>query len=480
MFFKMKGKHQPNRIKMSGNIVSFLFSTVIFLGLLFLLPEDIDWSAKATISIMVYGLLLWAFESLPLGMTSVLVLVLLLFLHTVSVDVVLSGFASPAVFLIIAGMMIAKGVNETPLMNRVTYWMLQKWGSSAKGIFIGIFLLMQIQAFFIPATAVRASLMVPVVVSILKSVGAQKGSNFSKLMLIGTAYAGNISGTAILTAAIGNILTIEILQLYVGRTISYLDWFLYTFPIWLILIIVIPYIVWKCFPPEEYSFDKLQSTMREQNQELGRLTSSELKCIVILFITVLLWMTESLHGYHPTVPALMAVFLMAMPGIGFVEWKKLVNINFDLVLLIGATLSLGFALIESGAIELLEVLITSEYILNVFSNPWISIFVVILVSQLYHLGVTNVSTAVVTLLPVLISLSLQTGLDPVVISFASAITMLFGYILIVETMPNVVVHGTGLVSQKDFYLPGILSTIASTIVTLIVVFTWWKWLGFWP
>ncbi|MBR3120608.1 MAG: anion permease, partial [Oceanobacillus sp.] len=197
----MKGKHQPNRIKMSGNIVSFLFSTVIFLGLLFLLPEDIDWSAKATISIMVYGLLLWAFESLPLGMTSVLVLVLLLFLHTVSVDVVLSGFASPAVFLIIAGMMIAKGVNETPLMNRVTYWMLQKWGSSAKGIFIGIFLLMQIQAFFIPATAVRASLMVPVVVSILKSVGAQKGSNFSKLMLIGTAYAGNISGTAILTAA---------------------------------------------------------------------------------------------------------------------------------------------------------------------------------------------------------------------------------------------------------------------------------------
>lgn len=80
-------------------------------------------------------------------MTSVLTMVLLLFLHAVSIDVVLSGFGSPAVFLIVAGMMIAKGVNETSLMDRITYILLAKWGASAKGIFMGLFLLMQIQAF---------------------------------------------------------------------------------------------------------------------------------------------------------------------------------------------------------------------------------------------------------------------------------------------------------------------------------------------
>src|SRR5699024_11117738 len=115
----------------------------------------------------------------------------------------------------------------------------------------------------------------------------------------------------------------------------------------------------------------------------------------------------------------------AMPRIGFVTWTKLVNVNFDLVLLVDATLSLGFALIESGAIDLLEVLVTSENILNIFANPWFAILIVILLSQIYHLGVTNVSTAVVTLLPVLFSLSLQAELDPVVISFTSAITILF-------------------------------------------------------
>jgi anion transporter len=480
MLFKSKNNYPFNRIKLSGKMVTLLISTVIFIGLLILLPESIPWSAKATISIMVYGILLWAFESLPLGMTSVFMMVLLLFLHAVPIDVVFSGFGSPAVFLIVAGMMIAKGVNETPLMNRITYTLLAKWGSSAKGIFTGLFLLMQIQAFFIPATAVRSSLMVPVVLSVLKAVGAKKGSNFSKLMLVGTAYAGNISGTAILTAAIGNILTIEILQLYVGRSLSYLDWLLYAFPVWLLLIMVIPYIVWKCFPPEDFSFHILHKQMNQNKEKLGELSSGELKCIIILSVTVLLWMTQPIHGYHPTVPALMAVVLMAMPGIGFVKWTKLVSVNFDLVLLVGATLSLGFALIESGAIDLLEGLITSENILNIFANPWFAILIVILISQIYHLGVTNVSTAVVTLLPVLISLSLQAGLDPVVISFTSAITILFGYVLVVETMPMVVVHGTGMVNQRDFYLPGLLSTVASTVITLLVAFTWWRWLGFWP
>jgi len=480
MSFRKKNIHSFKRIELSGKMITFFVSTIIFVGMLILLPADISWSAKATMSTMVYGILLWAFESLPLGMTSVYMMVLLLFLNAVSIDVVLSGFASPAVFLIVAGMMIAKGVNETPLMNRITYTLLAKTGSSAKGIFNGLFLLMQIQAFFIPATAVRSSLMVPVVLSVLKSVGAKKESNFSKLMLVGMAYAGNISGTAVLTAAIGNILTIEILQLYVCRTLSYLDWLLYAFPIWLLLILVIPYIVWKCFPPENFSFHILHEEMNQKKENLQKLSSAELKCILILSGTVLLWMTQPWHGYHPTVPALMAVVLMAMPRVGFVKWTRLVNVNFDLVLLVGATLSLGFALIESGAIELFEVLITSEFILDVFANPWIAILIVILISQIYHLGVTNVSTAVVTLLPVLISLSLQAGLDPVVIGFISAITILFGYVLVVETMPMVVVHSTGMVNQRDFYFPGLLATVASTVITLLVAFTWWRWLGFWP
>jgi di/tricarboxylate transporter len=171
---------------------------------------------------------------------------------------------------------------------------------------------------------------------------------------------------------------------------------------------------------------------------------------------------------------------MALPVTGFAAWKRMLDINFGMVLLIGATLSLGYSLIESGAIDLLEVLVSPQFVLDVFSNPWLAIPITIIVSQIYHLGVTNVSTAVITLMPVLISLSVQSDVDPVVIVFASAISMLLGFLLIVETMPNVVVHSTGRVSQKDFLWPGLWLTLASIAIMIVIAYTYWRWIGFWP
>ncbi|WP_067728629.1 SLC13 family permease [Oceanobacillus damuensis] len=464
----------------SNQMVIMLCATILLISIIYFLPEQVSWGARTTIGIMMFGLILWAFVPIPIGMTSLLVLVLLILLQSVEMEVALSGFASPAVLLIIAGMMIATGVNQTNLMDRLTYRLLSKWGKSAKGIFLSLFSLMQVQAFFIPSTAVRTSLMMPLVSSALDAVGAKKETNFSKLLLLSTAFGGNVSGVAILTAAVGNILTVEILRLYLGTTLTYVQWFIYALPIWLLLMLVVPIILWKLFPPESFSFNMLQKEMDENLQKIGPYTIEDKKCLGILGFTILIWVTEPFHGYHPTFGALLAVVLMTMPGIGFVQWKKMIDVNFDMVLLIGATLSLGFALIESGAIDLLEVLVTPDFVLEVFSNPWLAIPMAVIVSQIYHLGVTNVSTAVVTIMPVLISLSQQAGLDPVVISFAASVTILLGYILIVETMSNVVVYSSGKISQRDFLLPGIYSTIASTVITILVAFTWWRWLGFWP
>lgn len=461
-------------------IIIFLAATVLFVAVLLFLPEEIGWPERATISIMLYGLILWAFAPVPIGLTSIIVLVLLMLLRPVGIETVLSGFSSPAVFLIIGGMMMAIGVNETPLIRRMTFSLLATMGSTSKGIYIGVGLLNQIQAFFIPATAVRASLMMPVLDGIIREADIKRDSNFNKLLYISTAFGISISGVAVLTAAIGNILTVELLRLYVGVSISYLEWFIYTAPIWILLTIIIMFILWKMYPPRERSFDTLQQEMKKKNEEIGKLTTGEMKCILILIATILIWLTESWHGYHPTFGALFAVMMMALPVVGFVEWQKLLKINFGIVLLIGATLSLGYSLIESGAVDLLEVLVSPQIIIDVFSNPWLAIPITVLVSHIYHLGVTNVSTAVITLLPVLISLSVQSGQDPVVISVLSAVTLLLGFILVVETMPNVVVHSTGRVEQQDFLLPGIVSTGASIIIITGVAYLYWPLIGFWP
>src|SRR5690625_6695248 len=100
-------------------------------------------------------------------------------------EVVFSGFASPATHLVIGGMMIARAVNETTLIKRISYFILKKWGGKANGLLGSLILVQQLQAFFIPSTAVRSTLILPISSMIIETVGAKPGSNLRKLIMLG-------------------------------------------------------------------------------------------------------------------------------------------------------------------------------------------------------------------------------------------------------------------------------------------------------
>ena len=62
-------------------------------------------------------------------------------------------------------------------------------------------------------------------------------------------------------------------------------------------------------------------------------------------------MTEPIHGMHPCIPALIGTVLMVLPGIGCAGWDAVVKINYNTILLISVTLSMGYTLIDSGAAD---------------------------------------------------------------------------------------------------------------------------------
>jgi solute carrier family 13 (sodium-dependent dicarboxylate transporter), member 2/3/5 len=444
------------------------------------LPAEYVEPAKIMLAFLVLSVFYWTFEPIPLGLTALLLLVLMLVFQVVSTEIVYSGFSSPAVFLIIGGMMLAKGVNDTPLARRVAYIFLSKWGGSAKGLLASIMIIPQIQSFFIPAAAVRTTLLLPVALMSLDTIGERGNSNLKKMILLGVAFGGTISGTAVMTAAIGNILTVELLKEFVGIKITYLQWFLYTFPLWLALIPVAWYLLIKKFPltEKEKEFPHLKAEMGKKLESLGKMNWQEKRCLFILISIVSLWLTEPLHGLHPSVPALIGVILMALPVIGCTTWNNLVKINFDTVLLMGVTLSLGYAFNKSGAAMLVGESLSAGWIIELLTSPLIAVAVVLIITHILHLAVANVSTAVVTLIPIFIGLAAKAGADPALICITASLACLHGYILVVEATPNIIVHSSGEIEQKEFLIPGVILTLIMSIFTILLAATWWKWIGF--
>ena len=127
-----KGKKLTH--KNYDRLVILTIAVLTFLAFYFFLPDTFSQSAKLMTAIASFGIMLWALEPIPLGLTALIVLLLMLLFNVADSTVIYSGFASPAIYLIVGGMMLATAVNETSLVKRVTYKILRKWGSHAKGI----------------------------------------------------------------------------------------------------------------------------------------------------------------------------------------------------------------------------------------------------------------------------------------------------------------------------------------------------------
>ena len=450
-----------------------------FLAVYFLLPDEFSYAAKVMTSIITLGIILWSLEPIPIGLTALIILLLMLLFGIADTSVIFSGFASPATYLIVGGMMLATAVNETALIKRMSYTILKKWGGRSAGLLGSIIIIQQIQAFFIPSTAVRSALILPVSTMIIETTHAEPGGNLRKMIMLGVAFGGIISGTSVMTAAIGNILTVELLNRFAGINITYFEWFYYTFPIWLILIPAIWLMLLKVFPlPEEQRyFSAIKDEMTEKLKELGPVNAREIRCLAILLMIVIFWLTEPLHGLHPSVPALAGVVLMTLPIIGVAAWEPVVRINYNTVLLISVTLSMGYTFVDSGAATTISQYLSVGWFMQLIQNPFSAVVVVIVLAQIFHKMISNVATAVVVLVPIVISVAQNAGIDPLAIAFTTGLTCLFGFVLIVESMPNQIAHSTGMISQKDFLKPGLYATAISMAATVLVAATWWNWIG---
>ncbi|GAX90116.1 SLC13 family permease [Effusibacillus lacus] len=457
----------------------FLLSVLAYLIVYTQLPESVGYEPRVTLAITATAIVLWVLEPIPFSMTAFLVLILLPISGAVSIDLVLSGFASPAIFLIIAGMMIASGVEQTSIGKRLAYQLLYWFGEKKGGILAGIILIPQVLAIFIPAAAVRTAMLLPIIFSVLAILGLQKEDIQGKKLMMGAVAACNVSGIAILPAAIGNVVTVDLIHYYLKQHITYFEWLVLTLPIWLIMIPVSWFVVYRCFPVKEEAPKGLKEKMRGMIAELGPVTPQEKRLLLILVAVFVMWTMEGIHGWPPVVPALIGAVLMAWPGIKIADWDKILDIKFGPLIMLGVTLSLGRALYESGAITHLSMWLENDFTLYLFSKPSLAVLTVVILTQFIHKVTSNVSTAVIATVPIVMALSSQVEHAPaLLLGVVTGMTCLFGFLLVVETIPAVMIHGTGWITQRDFIKPGLWLTVISTAVTYLMAFTWWPWLGY--
>lgn len=420
---------------------------------------------------MIASVPFWIFEPIPFSQTALWLLIFFLIFKVVEADVVLSGFSSLALFLTIAGLMIGNAVNETNLGKRLAMWFLMKLGGVKNGVLIGVIIIQQVLSLFVPAASIRTALLIPIIENLLKDMPQQSAIN--KQVMLCLAYAGNVSTICFLPGGITNVIVVEFINQYTNYQISYGLWFLLMLPLWVLLLPVIYFSVVASIKVEQYPTSLFQCKIRQLKEELPLLERKEKKSLFILALIVILWASQTLHGIHPAFIAIMGALLLASPKIGVIKWDKIIRVNIDVFLIVGATFSIGNILNQSGTADYLAKLITSSYLVQQIDQSWVLIILLTLFVHFYHTLITNTGTASVTLIPIVLSVAPLTSLDPVIAALLTGVTLVFAFIFVIGSLPNLLVQNTKIVSQHDFIFPGVVLTIVSVILTVGLSVIWW-------
>ncbi len=457
-------------------LLGLLLPFACFVTLYFTAVPMLGKEMGAALAVIVAGVLLWVLEPLPLSLTCFIIIFGLMVTGTAPTNIVLSGFSSGSTFLILAGLMIAQGISQTTLGERTAYYTILKFGASPRGSLMALLVTLQLLALFVPATAVKATLLLPIVYTLSKFL-VQSGSHphVYKMLLLGLAYGTHITALAVLPGAVGNVITADLISANLSYDMTYTRWLAFFAPISLILIPCTWFILTRSFPAAVEGNSKEQIKYLEKElQSFGPLTAGEKRLIIILFLTVVLWMTDFLHGWPTFVPAILAVIMMALPGVGFISWNKLLQISWSNVLMIGTNLSMGLVFISTGAAGYLAAILFPDSILPaVFTFSLIGFILMGAMIHFFHLFIGNVATLIVITIPMVIEMGLTAGINPLYWVLVTGAAGLLGFILVIQTMPGVIVYETGKLNAIDFIKAGVPLTVVAIVVVAFAARFWW-------
>jgi len=453
---------------MLKQIYKTLFALAAFL-IFFLLPPvaGLSSSGQRVIAVVILAIILWATEALPVGVSSLIILVLLAATKSVtSVSELFHGFRSPILYFLIGVMAMAGAIVKSGLAQRVAQIFLRGAQGNSRRLFLNCLLSLPPLALILPSAITRNAILLPAYQETFQEMNLTRQDGLVKSIVLTLGLLNPFASSAFMTGGLAPMTTATLLGGF-----SWGRWFfLMSVPYYLLLILGG---VWIFFtnPSSKKSF----AVAKEER--LPPLTSAEIRVLFTLALTSLLWILDFWHGWHPAIPALIAAAILSAPQIGILSWKELEgSISWSTFFVLGASLSLAQALINTGAANWFAQAL-STYIIQFQETPALVIFMLILMVTIVHLGIANMSACIALLIPVTTTLASSLQMNPLVFGLIVGIVVDAVILYPVQTATNLLAYETGLIGSYDVFKVGLGLFVLTFLVILFVAIPWWGILG---
>lgn len=464
---------------MAGKYIKLLISIGIPLILL-LIPvstfgiEGLTIVEQRVIAIFFFAALFWILEPIPIYATSVLIIFLELtmistkglkfittpnepevFGNLIDYKTIIHTFASPIIILFLGGFFLAMAATKYRLDQNLARVFLKPFGQNPKMVMLGIMMITAIFSMFMSNTATTAmmlSILAPVLAVFLP------GDKGRIAFTLAIPFAANVGGIGTPIGTPPNAVALKYLT--GDNYISFGQWMSFAIP-YVIVLLAITWALLLLFYPittKKIKLDIKGSWLKNRKAYIVYITFA---------LTILLWLTDSIHGMNSYIVAMLPVAVFS--ALDIINKNDLKNISWDVLWLVSGGIALGLALEGSGLAErLISVIPFDSY------SPIVIILLVTVVAMLMANFMSHTATANL-LLPLVAALGTSlSSLDDFggnqMVILAVTISCSISMALPISTPPNALAFATGTIETKNMAKAGVLISIFGLLINYALMY----------
>lgn len=458
-------------------------------------PDGLSVAGHRMLGIMVFSVIVWATTAISYPVSAGVIIALMalligfapnpatgkIFGTAAGLAMGLKGFSSTAFCLVGAALFLAAAMTKTGLDKRIALTVLSKLGTKSNHVVIGVICCGFILSFFVPSTTARVACLVPIVLGMISAFGVPLKSRFAGMLMITVAQVDSVWNVGIKTAAAQNMVAVNFIRTQLGVDISWIDWFIAAAPFAILMSFALYHVMMFLMPPEIKEIPGGKETVKKLLADMGKITTNEIKLLVISICLLILWTTEKkLHVIDTSTTTMVAITLLMLPKIGVMQWNEVVNkINWGTVVLFGVGISLGSALLSTKAATWLANVIVSTFDLA-DSTTLTVLAIMALFLIIVHMGFASAAGLASAIIPIIISVLQQLktpGVNVIGMTMILQYVVSFGFILPVNAPQNMIAYGTNTFEVRDFVRSGIPLTLIGFALIMLLGSTYWQWLG---
>ena len=444
-------------------------------------PEGIKpnaWHLLAVFAATIFGII---FKALPMGGMAMLALTVLTISKTLTIKDALSGFSNPVVWLIVLAFFIAKSFIKTGLGIRIAYLFVLLLGRRSLGLAYGMALTDLALAPAIPSNTARGGgLVYPIVKSLALAFGSSPEEKTERKIgsfLIQSAYHSNIITSAMfLTAMAANPMMAELAK-EMNIEMTWGLWALAASVPGLISLILIPWVLYKLYPPEIKETPQAAKIARDHLHGMGKVKIEEWITLGVFFFMLFLWIFGTHLGVDTTTAAFAGVSILMLTGV--LSWSDMISEQaaWDTLFWFASLFAMASFLNSLGIIGWVSDAIQE----SVEGISWYAAFLILILGYFYIHYLFASNTAYVSSMFAAFSVvGIVVGVPPLVMVFALAFcTNLSACTTHYGTAPGPILFGSGYVDLPTWWKLGAIISVIHLFVWIGLGSVWWKFIGLW-